>query len=261
PCGCGEGGTGAAPGGAPREEQTMQTHKLLLADSDRELRSELASELRADGYTVVCSPSERALASAVRVECPELVIVGDFDGPGAAARLIAAMRSGEPCEARYSGPVIALAADGRELCLLRCFEAGADEFLAKPASYLELRARLRAVLLRSAGDRRPRRLRIGELSIDLDKYEAAWAERPLALSPLEFSLLAELAQNPERLRTKDELLQEVWGYASIGRTRTVDAHAHRLRRKLEGVGASGYIVNRRGLGYRLTDDRDGSETA
>ena len=81
----------------------MHTHKLLLADGNRELRDELASELRADGYTVVCSPSERALASAVRVECPDLVILGDFDRPGATARLIAAMRSGELCEAPYSG--------------------------------------------------------------------------------------------------------------------------------------------------------------
>lgn len=237
----------------------MATHKLLLADTDRELRDQLAGELRADGYTVVCCPSERALATAVRVECPDLIILGDFDGPGATPRLIAGMRCGELCGPPYSGPILVLAAGGGELALLRCFEAGADEFLAKPASYLELRARLRAVLLRTAGDRRPRRLQIGELSIDLDNREATWAQRPLSLSPLEFSLLAQLAENPGRLRTKDELLQEVWGYLSSGRTRTVDAHAHRLRRKLKDAGASGYIVNRRGLGYRLTDDRNPTE--
>lgn len=237
----------------------MHTHKLLLADADRALRDELAVELRADGYTVVCSPSERALATAVSAECPDLVILGDFDGPGAAPRLVAGMRSGELCGAHYSGPVVVLADAGGELALLRCFDAGADDFLEKPASYLELRARLRAVLLRTSGEREPRRLQIGELAIDLDNREASWAGSPLPLSPLEFSLLAELADDPGLLRTKDELLGEVWGYLSIGRTRTVDAHACRLRSKLESAGARGYIVNRRGLGYRLTDDRGGAE--
>ena len=157
--------------------------------------------------------------------------------------------------------MLALSRPAGELALLRCYEAGADEFIAQPASYLELRLRLRAVLARSAGQRTPRQLRVGELWIDLDDHQARWADTRLALSPTEFALVAELAQDPARLRTKDELLREVWGYPLPAKTRTLDAHAHRLRRKLENADASGYIVNRRGLGYRLTADRDGSQTA
>ena len=239
----------------------MPTNKLLLADADRTLREELSGELRADGYTVICSPSERALATAVRVECPDLVILGDFENAGGTPRLVAGLRGGELCDPPYSGPVLALSRAAGELALLRCYEAGADEFIAQPASYLELRLRLRAVLARSAGQRTPRQLRVGELWIDLDNHQATWADTRLTLSPTEFALLGELAQDPARLRTKDELLREVWGYQLPAKTRTLDAHAYRLRRKLENAGASGYIVNRRGLGYRLTADRDGSEAA
>src|SRR4051794_28598335 len=253
PCGCVVGGTGPAPGGALHTRSgRMATRKLVLADKDRTLRDELAFELKADGYAVVCCPSQRALGTAVRVECPDAVILGDFDNPGATARLIGGLGEGGLCAPPYSGPVVALPRTGGELALLRCYEAGADEFIAQPASYIELRARLRAVLARTAGERTPRQLRVGQLAIDLDNHTATWADRALVLSNTEFGLLAQLAQDPQRLRTKDELLAEVWGYQTPGKSRTVDAHACRLRRKLADAGADGLIVSRRGLGYRLT---------
>src|SRR4051812_23145772 len=261
PSGCVVGGTGPAPGGALHTRSgRMATRKLVLADKDRTLRDELAFELKADGYAVVCSPSQRALGTSVGVECPDAVILGDFDNPGGTARLIAGLRQGELCDPPYSGPVLALSRASGELALLRCYEAGADEFIAQPARYIELRARLGAVLARTAGERTPRQLRIGDLSIDLDNHTAAWADRPLVLSNTEFGLLAQLAEDPERLRTKDELLAEVWGYQTPGKTRTVDAHACRLRRKLAAAGADGLVVSRRGLGYRLTRQLEGEQS-
>lgn len=94
----------------------------------------------------------------------------------------------------------------------------------------------------------------GLLLVDLDRFEASWAGQALPLTELEFDLLAFLASVPERVWTREELLRKVWGYKSIGKTRTVDAHAARLRRKLAAAGAEGWIVNRRGIGYRLADD-------
>lgn len=234
----------------------MSNHTLLLADHDRELRQRLARELTADGYIVVHVPSEGALGSALLATAADLLVLGDFDGPGANARLLGELRSGELTGEPETVPVLVLADDAQLLALMRCFEAGADEFQSRAVSYIELRARMRAILRRSAHVARPRRLRVGPLMVDLAGQRAAWGGQPLDLSRMEFSLLACLASEPARVWTKNELLRDVWGYLSIGRTRTVDAHACRLRRKLANAGASGWILNIRGIGYRLADHFD-----
>jgi DNA-binding response OmpR family regulator len=232
----------------------MAIRSLVLADQERELRESLVRELRADGYAVTCAPSGSAVAGAIRQARPCALVLGDFDGPGANARLIERLRSGELTGEPDKTPVLVLTVDASELALLRCFEAGADDFLAKTASYVELRARLRALLWRCAGERAPRQLRVGALLVDLDELQASWAGQALPLTATEFDLLAFLASVPERVWTRPELLREVWGYKSIGKTRTVDAHAGRLRRKLAQAGAEGWIVNRRGIGYRLAEE-------
>ena len=232
----------------------MAIKSLVLADQERELREKVARELRADGYSVTCAPAGSAVAEAIKQARPCALVLGDFDGPGANARLIERLRSGELTGEPDKTPVLVLTVDASELALLRCFEAGADDFLAKTASYVELRARLRALLWRCAGERAPRQLRVGALLVDLDQLQASWAGRALELTATEFDLLAFLAATPERVWTREELLREVWGYKSSGKSRTVDAHACRLRRKLVQAGAQGWIVNRRGIGYRLADD-------
>jgi DNA-binding response OmpR family regulator len=227
---------------------------LLLADPDRQLRKRLAHELTADGYIVAHVPSERAIAGALLANSPDLLLLGDFGGPGAAARITATLRAGD-----YTGqepdptPVLVLTDETDTLAMMRCFEAGADDFRPKGITYLELRGRVRAILRRTAQLRRPRRVRIDGLSIDLDGRDATWRSEPLDLTGKEFALLARLASEPDRVWTKDELLRDVWGYLAAGRTRTVDAHASRLRRKLARAGARGWVLNCRGIGYRLTD--------
>ena len=124
--------------------------------------------------------------------------------------------------------------------------------MAKPFHYGELLARVRAVLRRAGG--RPQRgmLRVGELTLDPLTRAVRLAGQPVHLSAKEFSLLQALAEDPTRVRSKNELLRDVWGYVSIGQTRTVDAHACRLRRKL-GVSGRSWVVNVRGVGYKLTE--------
>lgn len=225
---------------------------VLLADPDVQLRRRLAHELTADGYVVVHVPSEGALAGALLANAPDLLVLGDFDGPGAAARVAAAVRAGD----RTGGepdptPIVVLTDDADTLAMMRCFDAGVDDFRPKSITYLELRARIRAILRRAAHARRPRRLRVDGLAVDLDAGQASWRGRLLELTRLEFALLARLAEAPDRLWAKEELLRDVWGYPETTRTRTVDAHAHRLRRKLRRAGAQGWLVNHRGVGYRL----------
>ena len=238
------------------------SHTLLIADLDLALCEELCRELASDNYDPVSATTPDALSLALQNHRPDLLLLGDFEGPGASARLLAALRGGAPPFAGLCAetPTILLAEDGGELALLRAFEAGADDFLRKPASYLELRARIRAVIARSTGERVPSVRRVGGLEIDGDGHRAAYAGRPLALSRLEFALLARLGEQPARVHTKEVLLRDIWGYRTA--TRTIDAHACRLRKKLLEAGAAGLVVNHRGVGYALTaPDGDGGEAA
>jgi DNA-binding response OmpR family regulator len=149
-------------------------------------------------------------------------------------------------------PVIVLSGRVDEADRVRGFVRGADDYLPKPFSYSELLGRIRAVLRRASG--RPLRgvLRVGELTVDPVTRAVRLAGERVDLSAKEFALLHALAGDPTRVYLKNDLLRDVWGYASIGATRTVDAHACRLRKKLSRGGRT-YVTNVRGVGYRLTD--------
>ena|SRR5438067_1402533 len=119
----------------------------------------------------------------------------------------------------------------------------------------ELLARIRTALDASdVGPREPERVVAGELVVDRRTRAAAVGGRRVALATKEFELLLRLASDPTRCFTKEELLREVWGFRSLGRTRTLDSHASRLRRKLRGAGAASYVVNVWGIGYKLLED-------
>ena len=134
---------------------------------------------------------------------------------------------------------------------VRGFAEGADDYVTKPFHYPEIAARIRAVLRRRDG-RRDGPRRVGDIFIDPSRREVRVGERQVRLANKEFSLLRALAGEPTRVFTKEELLRDVWGFRSMGRTRTLDSHASRLRRKLDPENGS-YVINVWGIGYRLVD--------
>jgi DNA-binding response OmpR family regulator len=147
--------------------------------------------------------------------------------------------------------VIVLSGRSTDVDRVRGFSEGADDYVVKPFHYQEVAARIRAVLRRRDARREGPR-RIGDLFIDPSRRKVRVADREVALANKEFTLLRALAADPHRVFTKEELLRDVWGFRSMGRTRTLDSHASRLRRKLDPE-AGRYVVNCWGVGYRLLD--------
>jgi DNA-binding response OmpR family regulator len=196
-----------------------------------------------------------------RTGAPDALLLGGLGGPRAPLALLEEVRFSDSGLGWWPRmPAIVLGSGRHGLELVRSFEAGADDFLARPARYIELRLRLRALLLRGAA-RRPerRRLAVGPLAVDMRARAVTLGDRHVPLCRLEFDLLAHLAREPERVFARPELLAAVWGYRAAVPTRTVDSHASRLRIKLAGgaacpgrsVPATRWVFAVRGVGYRL----------
>jgi DNA-binding response OmpR family regulator len=225
---------------------------VLLVESRPDAARPLAEQLAADGFRIDVARSvehARILARAVQ---PALVLLGALDGPRAALALLEEIR-GSRGEAWATEPAaVVLQGAPCELDTLRAFEAGADDCVPACTAYLELRARLRAILRRTAGARPgAQTLAVGSLAIDRRAHTVTLGGEPVELRRLEFALLAHLAGEPERVFSRRELLGSVWGYRTPGSTRTLESHASRLRRKLCAVGDGRWVVNVRGVGYRL----------
>jgi DNA-binding response OmpR family regulator len=224
-----------------------------VIESAARIGEALVEQLTADGYLATLGRTAEHARVLAGHRAPNLVILGDLDGPRGALELLEEIRAPRQGGAPWGRglPVIVVSARSQELDLLRAFEAGADDFLPSPARYLELRARLRAVLRRTENVHRARHLHVGPLTVDTTARAVSVNGQRIRLRKLEYELLLRLAEDPERVFGKQELLHAVWGYGARGSTRTVDSHASRLRRKLDVDGARRWVVNVWGVGYRL----------
>jgi DNA-binding response OmpR family regulator len=135
---------------------------------------------------------------------------------------------------------------------VRALERGADDAVGRPFAYDELLARIRAVLRRSTASA-TEVVVAGDIVVDRRTRRVAVRDALVTLSAKEFELLLRLASEPYRVFTKEELLREVWGYRAIGRTRTLESHTSRLRKKLRLTSEDGFVVNVWGVGYRLLE--------
>ncbi|MGH2911898.1 MAG: response regulator transcription factor [Solirubrobacteraceae bacterium] len=242
---------------AERSEVNRLDETILVVESDESIGGELVEQLRADRYTAVLARTEEHARVLARARAIRAIVLGALDTPRGALDLLEEIRrSGtHGSSPRYAWvedlPVILLSPSVTQLDLLRAFETGADDFVASTAPYLELRARLRAVLRRAERSTFGRLLRVGGLEIDTGAHRVRFEETEVGLCRLEYELLLQLARSPATVCSKQELLHAVWGQRSGSGARTVDSHASRLRRKLDVAGASGLVVNVWGVGYRL----------
>jgi DNA-binding response OmpR family regulator len=228
---------------------------ILVVESDRRLGEALASQLAADGFRVELARTVRHARILAAESRPGLALLGRLESPRGSLRLLEEIRRAEGEHACWDStmPAMVIGASGRELELLRAFEAGADDFLPMPLGYLELRARLRALLRRAtppqADDEST--IEVGPLRIDLTARTASLRGGTVPLRRMEYELLARLAREPDRAFAREELLREIWRYRSAGSTRTVDTHASRLRAKLRAADPAPWVIAIWGIGYRL----------
>jgi DNA-binding response OmpR family regulator len=227
---------------------------ILLVEDDPVLGTFLADNLAADGYEPIVAATLRDGARELEYKRPDLAVVDLGLPDGSGLELIERVRGADGVISRLDPdlPIVVLSGRAGDVDRVRGFERGADDFVPKPFVYGELRLRIAAVLRRSR--LRPGRgvLRIGELSVDPASRDVRLRGRRIELSQKEFALLRALAAEPTRVLTKAELLRDVWGYRTRSRTRTLDAHASRLRRKLRATAPEAQLVeNEWGVGYRL----------
>jgi DNA-binding response OmpR family regulator len=185
---------------------------------------------------------------------PDLAVVDVVLPDACGLELVREVRAADGIASRVDPhtPVLVLSGRGSELDRLRGFERGADDYVVKPFSYSEVRARIEALLRRANLRPGQGKLRVGALQIDPPSRDVRLRGRPIVLSQKEFALLRTLAVEPTRVFTKDELLRNVWGFRALGSTRTLDSHACRLRQKL-GRDGDRFVLNVWGVGYRLID--------
>jgi DNA-binding response OmpR family regulator len=219
---------------------------VLVAELEPETREYLGRQLRDDGFDVLgATRGSEALDLAERAR-PDLVLLAELE-------LCLRLRRGEPGRTwDRNVPVILLAPSSDLVDRVRALDKGADDVIGRPYAYEELLARIRA-LLRRSGPANGEVLVAGELVVDRRTRRVSVRDNLVTLSAKEFDLLARLACEPHRVFTKEDLLREVWGFRALGRTRTLESHASRLRRKLNLSADDRYVVNVWGVGYRLLD--------
>ena len=226
------------------------SHKILVVDDDLNICELLKLYLENDGYTVITANDGKAAVEAFEAKSPDLVLL-DI--------MLPKMDGWQVCrEIRKtsSAPIIMLTAKGETFDKVLGLELGADDYVTKPFEAKEVMARVKAVLRRTKGDgddntNEKKTVVYDNLEINIVNYELKVKGVAVDTPPKELELIYHFASNPNRVYTRDQLLDEVWGFDYYGDSRTVDVHVKRLREKLEGVSDKWALKTVWGVGYKF----------
>lgn len=227
--------------------------RVVVCEDDEVTRDLLCENLRHDRYEALPAAGAEEALQRCRYDAPDALLL-DLNLPDASGiDVLREIRNADGPAPIFDPalPILVLSGRSAEGDRVRGLRAGADDYLTKPFNYDEMLLRLRNLLERREARRRGP-MRIGLLEIDVATRSVAVGSRQVDLANKEFELLRALAREPQRVFTKAELLHDVWGYQATGRTRTLDSHASRLRRKLD-PDKGRYVVNCWGVGYRLVE--------
>ncbi len=229
----------------------METKKILIVEDEKDIRDLICHHLDKAGFQTSVAKDGQEAFRKIQEFRPHLIVLDlmlpEMDGK----ELIKLLKARPDTQ---SIPVVMLTAKSEEVDRIIGFELGADDYIPKPFSPRELVLRVNAVLKRggqkgeSAADSK---IKIGDLEIDEASFEARLKGKPVELTKTEFSLLVELVKARGRVKTRDSLLETVWGFDSYGDSRTIDTHFSRLRQKLGKIGER--IETVRGIGFRFRE--------
>ena len=220
--------------------------KILVVDDEHNIRDLASLYLQKEGFSVETAANGKDAVARFGEVQPAMVIL-DVMMPG--------MDGFEVCrELRRSSdvPILMVTARSEDVDKIVGLEFGADDYMTKPFNPREMVARVKAILRRFEGGRKPQNaITVANLSVDKARREARIEDAPISLRTKEFDLLVAFVENPGIALTREQLLEGVWGYDYAGETRTVDVHVQHLRSKLSGADVA--IETLRGVGYKLVE--------
>ncbi|MDB5871300.1 MAG: putative response regulator, OmpR [Ramlibacter sp.] len=220
--------------------------RVLVVEDEPSIAELVSVNLRHNGFQPVWAEDGTAAQRELDAVLPDVILL-DWMLPGQSGLALARKWRGDPRTKTI--PILMLTARGDEPDKVAGLDAGADDYITKPFSTQELLARIRAVLRRRAPEQGGDTATIGELALDAATHRVTWHGRPVKIGPTEFKLLHYLMRHPERVHSRSQLLDKVWGDHVFIEERTVDVHVKRLR---ESLGAAGAMIETvRGAGYRI----------
>jgi len=227
----------------------MQKGKIMVVDDDKNIAELLRLYLEKEGHTVVIADDGEEALAKFTPEKPDIVLLDIMMPKLDGWQVLREIRKKSNC------PIIMLTAKGETFDKVLGLELGADDYVVKPFDAKEIVARIKAVLRRSekSGETKGdvKEVSYEKLVVNMTKYELKVDGRVVDTPPKELELLFHLAGNPNRVYTRDQLLDEVWGFEYYGDSRTVDVHIKRLREKLEGVSDKWVLKTVWGVGYKF----------